>query len=242
MKICVAQIKPFAGDVQKNIDTHKRMIHTAISNNADMIVFPELSLTGYELALAPELATDQNDKRLDVFQELADLHKLVIAVGMPTKTGIDLFISMIIFQPGKERITYSKQNLYPGEDVVFKPGAGHVFLKFDDRHIVTPAICYDLSDAQHSKTAHENSANIYIASVVNSVNGVIGDSENLSNIAETYQMTVLMSNFIGQSGAYACAGNSSVWNKEGKIVGQLDDKSEGVLIYNTETEKLNEEL
>lgn len=237
MRICIAQTRPFAGNISKNIDTHKRMIDTAISNKADMIVFPELSLTGYELELAHELAADQNDERLGIFQELADSHKLVIAVGMPTKAGNDLFISMIIFQPGKERITYSKQNLYPGEDAVFKPGTQQVFLKFDGRHIVAPAICYDLSDVEHSKAAHENNADIYIASVVNSANGVIGDSEKLSGIARTYRMTVLMSNFIGQSGAYMCAGNSSVWNKEGKIVGQLDDKSEGVLLYDTETEK-----
>ncbi len=239
MKICIAQIKPFAGDIRKNIETHKRMIHAAISNKADMIVFPELSLTGYELELAHELATDQNDERLGVFQELADLHKLVIAVGMPTRAGTDLFISMIIFQPGKKRITYSKQHLYPGEDAVFKPGDRQVFLKFDNGHIIAPAICYDLSDTELSKKAHENNADVYMASVVNSANGVIGDSAKLSNIAGTYQMTVLMSNFIGQSGAYACAGNSSVWNKEGKIVGQLDDKSEGVLLYDTETEKLS---
>jgi len=45
-----------------------------------------------------------------------------------------------------------------------------------------------------------------------------------------------MSNFIGKSGEYICAGKSSIWNTEGKLIGQLDDQTERILIYDTETE------
>ncbi len=47
MKICVAQTRPVKGDIQTNIDNHKRLIDLAISNGADTIIFPELSITGY---------------------------------------------------------------------------------------------------------------------------------------------------------------------------------------------------
>lgn len=64
MKICAAQTRPFKGDIQKNIDTHKKLINLAVSNGADLIFFPELSLTGYEPKLSKELATIQADSRL----------------------------------------------------------------------------------------------------------------------------------------------------------------------------------
>ena len=59
-KIAVAQINPALGDVEKNIKKHLSFIDKAIKKKADLIVFPELSLTGYsvkdlnfELAINP---------------------------------------------------------------------------------------------------------------------------------------------------------------------------------------------
>ena len=69
MKLAVAQTKPEAGNIEKNIEIHKSLIASAVANKVDLIVFPELSLTGYEPSLAKQLATDQNDHRLDVFSE-----------------------------------------------------------------------------------------------------------------------------------------------------------------------------
>lgn len=76
-------------------------------------------------------------------------------------------------------------------------------------------------------------ATIYIASVLNSVNGVNADIEKLSNIASTYKMTTFMSNYIGESGGYECAGKSSIWNTEGELIAQLDNRTEGILTYDT---------
>src|SRR4051794_17238166 len=112
MKICVAQTKPVKGDIQSNIDSHKRLIDVAISNGADTIIFPELSLTGYEPKLSKELATDQDDSRFDDFQKISDTKHITIGVGMPTKSNSDILISMIIFQPYAPRQTYSKQYLH----------------------------------------------------------------------------------------------------------------------------------
>ncbi len=238
MIICIGQTKPIEGDIAQNLEIHKRFLNIAIDQNADILIFPELSLTGYEPHLASELATTQADKRLDYFQEQSNLNNIIIGVGLPTKLGKDLFISMVIFQPHKERITYSKQHLYPSESAIFTAGKNQVYLKFG-QHIIAPAICYELSIPEHSELAFKNKATIYIASVLNSVNGIDSDIEKLAIIAQKYKMTVLMTNFIGSSGGYDCAGKSSVWNKEGIIIGQMDDKTEGVLFYNTETEAVS---
>ena len=55
MKLCAAQIKPINGDIEANIEKHKKLIDLAIANGADIIIFPELSITGYEPAVATGL-------------------------------------------------------------------------------------------------------------------------------------------------------------------------------------------
>ena len=71
MKICVAQTRPIKGDIQSNIDNHKKLIDLAVSYGADTVIFPELSLTGYEPELSKKLATNKDDSRFDDFQKLA---------------------------------------------------------------------------------------------------------------------------------------------------------------------------
>lgn len=241
MKICIAQTSPHKGDIAKNIEKHIALLNIAIREQADIVFFPELSLTGYEPTLAAELATTPDDKRLDIFQEISNKNKIVIGVGLPTNANGQLFISMIIFQPGKERLTYSKQYLYHTEVGIFTAGTEQLYLNVEN-NIVAPAICYELSNPEHAEQAHKNNANIYIASVLNSVSGIDGDIQKLSAIAAKYNMTTFLANYVGTSGGYQCAGKSSVWNNDGKLIGQLDDKNEGTLIYDTVNQEIKTEI
>ena len=235
MKICIVQTSALKGDISGNITKHLQFIELAVTNGADMIAFPELSITGYEPTLAAELATTATDDRLDCFQKLSNNHRITICVGLPTRLEQQLLISMIIFQPNKERLTYSKQYLYPTEVDYFSPGTRPVYLHLDDDMIIAPAICYELSVPQHSENAHTNGASVYFASVLNSVSGVDNDLKRLADIARNYNMTTFMANYVGESGGYACAGKSSVWYPDGTLAAQLDGQNEGILIYDTKT-------
>jgi len=241
MKISIAQIEPRKGDVEHNMKKHVLFIKEAVSNNADVIMFPELSLTGYEPELANQLKTTKSDERLKRFQDLSDRHRITICLGLPTSVDDKIFVSMIIFQPDKDSTVYSKQYLYPTEIGIFTAANNPLIIHFDGDHIIAPAICYELSNEEHQKNANDNNATIYMASVLNSVNGVDADIEKLSRIAAKYKMTTFMSNYIGQSGGYECAGKSSIWNDEGELIAQLSDKAEGLLIYDTETKKVQME-
>jgi predicted amidohydrolase len=236
MKISIAQTKPIKGDIEQNTQTHLRFLELAVKLGSDAIFFPELSLTGYEPDLARDLAMTQDDLRLDVFQEFSDKHNLVIGIGLPTKTDDDIFISMVIFQSQKPRLTYSKQFLYPTEVPIYTAGNQQFFIQMGENDTIAPAICYELSNPQHAAKAHKNNSTVYVASVLNSVNGVDSDLEKLSTIAKQYKMTTLMANFVGTSGGYICAGKSSVWNTEGVLIGQLDAQNEGLLVVDTETQ------
>lgn len=241
MLIAAAQTKPVKGDIEKNIANHIRLINSAIANNADAIFFPELSITGYEPELAADLATTASDSRFGVFQQLANDHNITIAIGLPVKYNEGIQISMAIFQPNQSAKTYAKQYLHSSETPWFVNGNGQVFLHIKNE-VVAPAICYELSVPEHSAFAVNNGAGVYIACTVNSFNGVDKDLNHLAAIAAQYRIPVLMSNCIGITGEYNCAGKTSAWDENGGLLLQLDDKHEGLLILDTVTMKTQEYL
>jgi predicted amidohydrolase len=241
MKICVVQTRPVKGDIQSNIEKHKKLIDLAAANGADIVIFPELSLTGYEPALAKALATHQGDGRFDDFQEIADASQITIGVGVPTKSGASPYISMVIFQPHQGRQTYSKQYLHADEEPFFMSGPSSPGL-IEGRPNIGLAICYELSIPEHAERAFANGADVYVASVAKSASGVDQAVKRLAGIAQTYSVPVFMSNCIGPSDDFESAGKSSVWNEKGLLVGQLNDAYEGIIIFDTNTQEVIEKV
>ena len=237
MKIGVAQTRPVKGNIQSNIFNHGKIIDVAVFHGADAIFFPELSLTGYEPKLAKELATEQDDIRFKEFQIISDSKNITIGVGMPTKANPGILISMIIFQPHCPRQTYSKQYLHPDEFPYFVNGHQQLFLNVCNRK-VSPAICYELSVPEHVDYASENRTEIYLASVAKTLIGVEKAIETLSGIAKKYSMITLMSNCVGVCDSSECGGQTSIWNDQGVLAGQLDNTSEGILIIDTQTKEV----
>lgn len=236
MKICIAQIKPFKGHIDKNIRKHKKLIRMAASNGADLIVFPELSLTGYEPKLAKELAMHQDDKRLDVFQTISNINQITIGAGIPLKIHEGIQISMIIFQPSEGRQTYSKQHLHSDEIPYFVKGEHQVFLTIKNKK-VAPAICYEALLPVHVENAVKIGAEIYIASVAKSAKGVEKAVNYFSEIARKYSILVLMANCTGFCDDFESAGKSAIWNKKGNLLVQLNETGEGILLVDTGTEE-----
>jgi predicted amidohydrolase len=234
MKLCVAQTRPFKGDVQANIERHIELLELAAANGADTVIFPELSLTGYEPTLAKELATQPEDRRFDPFQTISDARGITIGVGVPTKNPGGICISMVLFQPHQPRQIYSKAYLHSDEDPFFVPGKNSAALK-NGRTNIALAICYELSVPEHAEKAFKNGAQVYLASVAKTASGVEKALHSLSEIARKYSMTVLMSNCLGLCDGVECAGKSSVWNNEGRLLGQLNDAREGIVLIDTDT-------
>lgn len=113
----VAQSGSVAGDIETNIQRHLRFMELASSKGADLLMFPELSLTGYEPALARELALRTDDPRLQPMRDLARELKLVTLVGAPVRSAIagEVLIASLVFQAGGELALYYKQHLHSGE-------------------------------------------------------------------------------------------------------------------------------
>jgi predicted amidohydrolase len=246
MRIAVAQTRPFKGDILRNIETHLRLIELARKAQVEMIVFPELSITGYEPELAAGLATTAEDVRLDIFETLSERYSMTIGVGIPAISGFDgqadgggvrikeagVRITEVIFEPGRSRQTYSKQYLHADEEPYFVCGTEAGFLAGGR---IALAICYELSVPAHSEQAHRSGAEIYLVSVAKTKTGMERAAETLAGIAKRYSMTVLVSNCVGHCDNFDCGGGSAAWSREGVKLAQLDGAEEGILVLDTAT-------
>jgi translation elongation factor EF-1beta len=81
MRVSVIQFKSRLGDVDTNIEKTVAFVKDAIKEGAELCLFPELSLTGYNLQdLTFEVALKRDDKRLIPLLELS--RKAGIIVGL----------------------------------------------------------------------------------------------------------------------------------------------------------------
>ncbi len=235
MKLCIAQTTAVAGDVAANIANHCRWIERAIAHRADLIFFPELSITGYEPTLAKTLATQPDDARFKALQVLSNRGTITIGVGMPIQAATGITISMIVFQPETPVENYAKQLLHVDENPYFVRGFGQLFLSVANT-TVAPAICYESLQPWHANTAQRGRADVYAASVAKSAGGVAKAARLYPEIAKASSMIVAMANSTGHCDNFNSAGQSAIWNREGVLKGQLGKTGEGLLIYDTVTD------
>ncbi len=108
LRIALAQIAPRLGDLEENLARHHELLATARSEGADLVIFPELGLTGYLLQdLAGEVAMRLDDPRL---AELAAATRDLSMVASFVEESADhrLFISAGLFEDGELRHVHRK--------------------------------------------------------------------------------------------------------------------------------------
>ncbi|WP_431158669.1 carbon-nitrogen hydrolase family protein [Winogradskyella poriferorum] len=230
MNICLAQSKSFKGDIAKNITHHLYLIDKAIENCSDLIVFPELSITGYEPSLAKTLATNANDVRFKVFQDKADQHQITIAIGVPLTAEKGITISLVFYRPHTHPIVYAKQKLHDDELPYFVQGQKNPLAKINNK-VIAFGICYETMFCEPFEEAICNNSDAYIASVAKPMHDISRATTHYSTMAKTHGIPVLMCNSIGPSEDFFCAGQSAIWDKTGKSLGTLDASHEGLLIF-----------
>jgi predicted amidohydrolase len=225
----LAQISAQKGDVAANIQTHLRMIEIAHNYKSDFIIFPELSLTGYEPTLASELAFDLTDHRLEPLREACRQMQITVIAGAPIKHTYRPILGSFVLFPSGTGTVYSKRYLHPGEEQFFAPHDWNPLLVFKG-DVLSLAICADILNPLHAKTAHENNSTIYLASVLITPAGYSNDTAVLRKHAREHHMTVMMANYCGSTGGYEAAGESIVIDSHGETIAALDPCKEGILI------------
>ena len=230
MKVSAAQFHPVSGNIVSNMARHLEFIELAITQDADLIFFSELSITGYEPHLAKSIAYDKSDPRLDIFQQRSDIHNIIIGVGLPILTNSQVQIAMSWFTPKASRQTYAKQQLHNDELPFFVQGDEQIVLR-TPTHTLIPAICYESLQESHANNAANLGADIYLASVAKSASGMTKAILHYLTIAKKHSMYVLAANCIGPCDNFVSIGQSAVWNNQGELLVQMDSQSEGLVMY-----------
>ena len=230
MILAAAQTKPISGNIQANLDDHYRLITLAAQNGANLIAFPELSITGYERENAAELAFTKDDSRINHLKKLSVEHTIFIVAGAPIKTETELFIGEFIISPDNSVTIYTKQFLHEGEDEFFQSSFDYNPMITIENKKISFAICADIDNPLHPENACKRAADIYIASIFFSPNGVPNAHRDLQNYAQKHKMNVLMSNFSGESWGYPSGGKSAFWNNKGELEAQMNDSDSGLLL------------
>lgn len=232
MKISAVQLQPATGNIESNIAKHLALIDAAVQQGADLVFFPELSLTGYEPTLAQALVIDKADARLGVFQQRSDEHHLFIGVSLPLSVELGVQIGMIWFTPDRPRRSYAKQQLHADELPFFVAGEEQLILEIPSEKIA-PAICYESLQPGHAKQAAELGASVYLASVAKPAGGMQKGVLHYPKIAEQHNMCVIMADSVGPCDNFVSVGQSAAWNRKGALLAQMDSQSEGFLLVDT---------
>jgi predicted amidohydrolase len=240
--IAVAQTIPVRGDVGANLEQHVRLLRVAAEGQAQIAVFPELSLTGYEIALANGLAFSRRDARLDPLVEEASCCSMTLIVGAPVRIGSRLHIGAFVVFPDRTVGLYTKQHLGafstsasrdgvvpPAEATAFHPGHRNPPVRFGG-NTAAVAVCADTGRPSHPQEAADRGARTYLASMFAIPSELERKSADLGAYAARHSMAVAFANYGGPSGGLASGGGSAIWSERGELLSQLEATGAGVAV------------
>ncbi|MDG4797843.1 carbon-nitrogen hydrolase family protein [Micromonospora sp. WMMD1082] len=208
--IAVAQPPCVAYDVEANVTAHAALVRAA---TARVVVFPELSLTGYQLD-AP--AVDPSDPRLRPLVEACAEAGTIALVGTPVAGE---HIATLAVDGAGARVAYRKMWLGAAESRRFTPGPSPAVLDVDGWRLGL-AICKDTGIAEHAARTCALGIDVYAASIVDSAAEAAVPDARAYRIATTHRVVVAVASFAGSTGGgYAeAAGRSAVWAPDGSML------------------------
>ena len=246
--LAVAQTTPVAGDVAANVAQHLELAREAVEAGAQLVLFPELSLTGYELPRARELAFAPDDARLAPLRALAAEARVTLIAGAPLLVDGHLHIAAFVLKPDRQIEHYTKRKLGtfppeaardsvdggagvpPPEPTLFTAGARDPLIPHL-LHTAAVAICADIGDPAHPAQAAARGADTYLASMFVIPSDFAGESAALSRYAARHGMAVAFANFGGPSGGLRAAGRSGFWTEDGTLRNQLAPEGAGIALW-----------
>ncbi len=220
IRIAAAQMACVPGDLEANLATHLRFAEAARRTGADVLVFPELSLMGYELDRMASCRLTGDEPLLAPLRGAARQAGMTIVAGASVPgAGPGLpAIGAFILAPGGGVSIYRKQHLHPGEEGFATAGPSGARIQACAALPCALAICADTAHAAHAEAAATEGALLYLAGVLVSKNGHATDSSRMQDHARRHGMGVLMANHGAPSGAYDAAGCSAFWSAGGELV------------------------
>ncbi len=212
--IAVAQPPCVSRDVAANAEAHAVAVRAA---GARVVVFPELSLTGYEFDAAP---VSPGDPRLaPLIAACAETGSLALA-GAPVRGEADRrHIALLAVDGAGASVAYRKMWLGGGEAACFAPGPVPAVLDVDGWRLGL-AICKDTGVLRHSADTAALGIDVYAASVLDFEEEAHIQAERALRIAAAHGVWVAMASFASPTGeGYTRpAGRSRIWSPAGVLL------------------------
>jgi predicted amidohydrolase len=222
LTIAVAQPQCVARDVAANALAHAAIVRAARSR---LVLFPEMSLTGYELD-AP--LVEQGDERLaPVITACADTGSIAL-VGAPVRardaasasddssSGDGANIATLLMDSDGARVAYRKQWIAASESRRFSPGEHPAVISVDGWRLGL-AICKDFSMEQHAADTAALGIDAYLAATVMFADETADQEQRAARRARELSTWVAVASFAGGTGGgySSTAGGSGIWGPDG---------------------------
>jgi omega-amidase len=148
MKVAVAQISCSLGDPEGNLLKVYEFSGRAKETAADLIVFPEMTDTGYSMPVIRKHASDWTNGFVPGVQEIAKRISIAIVSGVSERDGSSIYNSQVLVDAKGDIVTkYRKTHLYAvapvEEQTCFAPGGAFASFALGDLRFGF-SICYDL--------------------------------------------------------------------------------------------------
>lgn len=208
LSIAVAQPECIAYDITKNAETHAAVIRQA---TARVVVFSELSLTGYQLD-APAITT--GDPRLAPIIQACAATGSTALVGAPLQGDNGAaYIAVLAVDGSGATAAYRKIYLGDGENR-FTAGNRPMVLAVDGWRLGL-AICKDTGVARHAADTAALGIDAYVAGIVEDDLPKLED--RVRRITTDHHVWVAVASFAGRTGGGfdQTLGRSGIWSPDG---------------------------
>ena len=242
MKIAIAQCAPALGAVKRNLEMHREWISKAKRNGAKLVVFPELSLTGYYLKdLAADVACAADDAQLaPIAAASRDID--VIAGFVERSKDAKLHIAQGYWSGGALRHVHRKVYLPTygifDDGRYFGPGPG--FTTFESAiGTAGMAICEDLWHLSVPYVYAVGGASVIFSPAASPGRGVaeggdLGTAASCRMMDQFYAqyltVYIVFANRVGHEDGIAFWGGSEVVAPDGTVVGRAKEFEEELLL------------
>ncbi|MBA4115110.1 MAG: NAD+ synthase [Rubrobacter sp.] len=243
MKVALAQINTVVGDVWGNVEKASDTLRRAVDEGAELVAFPELTMTGYppeDLLLRPSFIRDN----LDALEEFAGRvpEGIAAAIGFVDLNG-DLYNACAVASGGKVLHRYHKRYL-PNygvfdENRYFREGAGAPILKLGDA-LVGLSICEDIwYPGGPAREQALGGAGVLLNVSASPYHRLKGQSRErmLSVRASDYGCYVFFCNLAGGQDELVFDGRSAVFDPEGHIIARAKQFEEDLLLVDIHPEE-----
>lgn len=212
LTIAVAQPRCVPGDLRANAEAHADAVERAA---ARVVVFPELSVTGYDLDAPP---VDPAGPDLAPVAAACAARGSVALVGAPVGTGADRQIATLAVSAAGAAVAYAKTSLGDDETGRFRPGDGPAVVEVDGWRIGL-GICKDTRIRAHLEATLALGIDLYAAGLVHHPDELADQDGRAARIVELGAVPVAFASAAGPVGPGhpATAGHSCVWTATGTV-------------------------